>query len=281
MAGDGGGGARAVCRVLLVEDNPGDARLFREALGEGGGVAWEIEYAGLLSSALHRLEQSGVDVVALDLGLPDAQGLEAVERLRARAPEIPIVVLTGLSDEAAAMRAVQEGAQDYLVKGQTASDRLSTVLQYAVARKRSERETLRSLALLAATLEVTSDGVLVLDREGRIARYNERFVEIWRIPRPVIGSPGESWAQFRVLEQLKDPQAFLAAQQRLQARPEAEVKDALEFKDGRVIERRSVPHGVAGASAGRVWSFRDVSELRRTQAALREALERLERRTGP
>ncbi len=268
---------QATRRVLLVEDNPGDARLFRESLAESKGLLWEIEYAGLLSSALHRLGQSGIDVVVLDLGLPDAQGTDAVARLRERAPEVPIVVLTGLSDEAAGMRAMQEGAEDYLVKGQVASDRLSSVLLYAVARKRSEEETLASLALLQATLEAASDGILVLDREGRIARFNQRFVDIWRIPRPVVGSPGESWAQFRVLEQLKDPDAFVATQQLLRARPEAEVADALEFKDGRVIERRSLPHGVRGAVLGRVWSFRDVTELRRAQAALRDALDRLER----
>jgi DNA-binding NarL/FixJ family response regulator len=267
--------------VLLVEDNPGDARLFRESLAESRGVAWEVEYAGLLSSALHRLEQSGIDVVALDLGLPDAQGTEAVARLRERAPDIPIVVLTGVSDEAVGMRAMQQGAEDYLVKGQVASDRLSSVLLYAVARKRSEEETLASLALLTATLEVASDGILVLDREGRIARFNQRFVDIWRIPRPVVGSPGESWSQFRVLEQLADPQAFLAAAQLLRARPDAEVSDALEFEDGRVIERRSLPHCLRGAPVGRVWSFRDVSELRRTQAALRDALDRLERQEAP
>ena len=131
-------------RILLIEDNPGDARLIRELLREAGKSAFELECADLLSKGLERLAGGGIDVVLLDLGLPDSQGLETLARCQERAPDLPTVILTGLDDETVAVEAVQQGAQDYLVKGQITSDSLSRAVRYAVARKRAE-ETLRKL----------------------------------------------------------------------------------------------------------------------------------------
>jgi signal transduction histidine kinase len=131
----------AALRILLVEDNPGDARLIRETLRDTGSPAFELHYADRLSAALPLLAARDVDVVLLDLSLPDAHGLETVTRALAAAPEVPIVVLTGLDDETVAIQAVQAGAQDYLVKGQVEPGMLSRALRYAMERKRLlERE---------------------------------------------------------------------------------------------------------------------------------------------
>src|SRR5687768_14832916 len=98
--------------ALLVEDNPGDARFLRELLAESGGDAQlELVHVSTLAQALERLNGDDIDVVLLDLSLPDGHGLETVARTTAAAPGIPIVVLTGLMDEMVAIRAVQEGAQ--------------------------------------------------------------------------------------------------------------------------------------------------------------------------
>jgi DNA-binding response OmpR family regulator len=99
-------------RVLLVEDNDDDALLIRESLAE---TKIEIHRAERLSSALERLAEGRFDAVLLDLSLPDARGLETISRLRRQAAAVPMVVLTGLDDEEVAMRAVEEGAQDYLI----------------------------------------------------------------------------------------------------------------------------------------------------------------------
>ncbi len=108
----------APIHVLLIEDNPGDARLLRALLQETGSSQFELVHAERFSDALTRLSERRFDVVLLDLSLPDAQGIETISRLGGQADGTPIVILTGLNDEEIAIRALQQGAQDYLVKGQ-------------------------------------------------------------------------------------------------------------------------------------------------------------------
>jgi phosphoserine phosphatase RsbU/P len=127
-------------RILLVEDNSGDARLLRELLRESASLAFELTHVGRLADARASIEVQGADVILLDLSLPDTHGLESVTRTLEFAPQVPIVVLTGLDDESAALAAVHAGAQDYLVKGQVESGGLTRAIRYACERKRLERE---------------------------------------------------------------------------------------------------------------------------------------------
>ena len=126
--------------ILLVEDNPGDVRLIREMLrGAGAGHAHvELAQTDRLSSGVEHLAQVGADVVLLDLSLPDSQGLETFTSVHAAAPSVPVVVLSGLDDESVAVRAVQEGAQDYLVKGQVDGGTILRSVRYAIERQRLE-----------------------------------------------------------------------------------------------------------------------------------------------
>ncbi|MBX5490157.1 MAG: response regulator [Chloroflexi bacterium] len=167
-------------RVLLVEDNPGDARLIRAMLAEVPSLGWHWQHVDRLAAALPVLGAGTVDVVLLDLNLPDARGLESVERVQAVAPEVPVVVLTGLDDEATGLRAVQAGAQDYLVKGQVSGELLVRAVRYALerrqllARERAARlEAERLAAERAAILGQIADGVLIADPTGRITFINE------------------------------------------------------------------------------------------------------------
>jgi PAS domain S-box-containing protein len=127
-------------KVLLVEDNPGDARLFREMLAEVPSLPFRLETADRLSAALARLAAGDICAVLLDLGLPDSQGFDTFSRAYEQAPSVPILVLTGLDDEALAVRAVREGAQDYLVKGRIEGPWLARAIRYAIERKRVEEE---------------------------------------------------------------------------------------------------------------------------------------------
>src|SRR5947208_13625198 len=120
--------------VLLVEDNPGDARLILELLGEVQAQGFDLERVDRLDEAIARLARSGVDVVLLDLGLPDSQGLDTFVRVRREAPKEPIVVISGLDDERVALEAVRSGAQDYLVKGGIGGPLLARVLRYGIER---------------------------------------------------------------------------------------------------------------------------------------------------
>jgi signal transduction histidine kinase len=130
---------QSIKRILLIEDNPGDARLVRETLNEQGPHRAELMHVGCMSEAEKYLAEQVVDIILLDPGLPDAQGLKAVRRAHAAAPAATLVVLTNLDDELLASQALQEGAQDYLVKGQIETRALLRALRYSVERKRLDR----------------------------------------------------------------------------------------------------------------------------------------------
>ena len=164
--------------VLLVEDNPGDARLILELLGEVQTQAFDLERVERLDHALTRLSRTGVDVVLLDLGLPDSQGLETFMRARRGAPDEPIVVISGLDDERLALEAVRSGAQDYLVKGRIEGHLLARVLRYAVERKRGEEALRASEAHHRTILENIGDAVFIADPQGRYLDVNPRACEL-------------------------------------------------------------------------------------------------------
>jgi diguanylate cyclase (GGDEF)-like protein len=126
-------------RILLVEDNPGDARLVQELLSETGSQ-FELTHVSTLTAARQELMTEGADCVLLDLSLPDAARLEAPMQLRAAAPDVPIVILSGLQDELLAIKAVQEGAQDYLVKGRVDGAAIGRSITYAAERKSLEMQ---------------------------------------------------------------------------------------------------------------------------------------------
>jgi diguanylate cyclase (GGDEF)-like protein len=134
------GAIKEALRVLSVEDNPGDAILVREMLRDASPDGFMLQNADRLSAAMTCLLDGAVDCVLLDLSLPDAEGLEALAQVRTVALDVPIIVLTGRSDEVLAVQAVHEGAQDYLIKGQVDARLLSRSINYAIERKRAEVE---------------------------------------------------------------------------------------------------------------------------------------------
>jgi diguanylate cyclase (GGDEF)-like protein len=132
--------------VLLIEDDPYDAELTMAVLGEIQSFPCLAEQAGTLSAGLERLSRGGVDLLLLDLGLPDSLGLATFELAYVQYPDIPIVILSGLADEEMAIKTVQIGAQDYLVKGNFDSNHLARAIRYAIERHRIKAE-LKSLSL--------------------------------------------------------------------------------------------------------------------------------------
>ena len=124
--------------VLLVEDSPTDVLLTEEALSEAS--RFRLQSSERLAEALRLLSEAHFDVVLLDLGLPDSQGIDTLRRLRARNPQVAVVVLTGKDDEELALQALQEGAEDYLVKGQADAGQLRRSIRYAVERRSAEKK---------------------------------------------------------------------------------------------------------------------------------------------
>jgi diguanylate cyclase (GGDEF)-like protein len=172
----------SVKTVLLVEDNPGDAHLLREMFNEQDWRSTELMRVECMSAAEAYLAEHVVDIILLDLGLPDARGLEAIRRAHAAAPGVPLVVLTGLEDESLAVQALQLGAQDYLMKGQIEARGLLRALRYAVERKTMERAALSMSRQMAHSAEhdfLTGlpNRMLLNDRVGQAIALAKRHMK--------------------------------------------------------------------------------------------------------
>ena len=127
-------------RTLLIEDNESDAFLLEEYLAEAHETNFDVIHVDRLAKAEPHLEKNGIDIVLLDLSLPDSHGLETFEKVKSQPAEVPIIVLTGNDDDSLAVKAVQDGAQDFLVKGQVDSKLVVRAIRYAIERHQLLKE---------------------------------------------------------------------------------------------------------------------------------------------
>src|SRR5262249_6423154 len=128
---------RQAIHLLLIEDSPDDALLIQELLADARQADFHVEHVGRLAGALDRLSRGKIDAVLLDLQLPDSRGLDTFRAVQKAAPSVPVVVLSGFEDETTALTAVQEGAQDYLVKGHVGTAVLERAVRYSIERSRT------------------------------------------------------------------------------------------------------------------------------------------------
>jgi len=173
--------------ILLIEDNLGDTRLIQEILNEADNFSFNLIFARNLSDGLRFIEEAVLDVVLLDLTLPDSKGFQTIVRIREKAKDIPIIILTGLKDENFARKAVQAGAQDYFVKGQIDSNPLARSIFYAIERHKMTHK-IESLVKtlqkneyrLKKIIEENADSIIIVDKNGIVQFVNpiaERFFE--------------------------------------------------------------------------------------------------------
>ena len=173
-------------KILAIEDNPGDYTLLELTLKRANCLALNLVRVETLKEALHHLHRQQVDVILLDLSLPDVWGIDAVKKLNSYASDIPIIVLTGNEDENLAIEAIQAGAQDYLIKGEFNSSLTMRSIRYAVARKRAllknkhqvTHQQDRELSF-QNVIEQPSDGIIIIDNKGIIQFVNSAAAEIY------------------------------------------------------------------------------------------------------
>jgi PAS domain S-box-containing protein len=172
-------------KILLVEDNPGDALLIREMLADAGRHTFALERVAKLTDGLALLARGEVDLILLDLDLPDSHGLDTFISVHHQAPDVPVVILTGLADDALAITAVREGAQDYLFKNEITPALLQRSMRYATERKHAELAVQAERKKLFSLLNSLPAFVHLLREDYTILFANRRFKDIF-------GDPGSS-----------------------------------------------------------------------------------------
>lgn len=270
-------------RICLVEDNPGDARLVREMLrdhqrSQPNDTAYDLQHVESLDQAMDVLRATPPDVVLLDLSLPDSAGLDTLHATRAAAPNAPIVIMSGHDDEKTALSALQEGAQDYLVKGRADGHMLVRALRYAIERNRLEKRLRDSEQKFRRLVEQSQDGITLTDEQGAIIEWNPAQERITGLKaEEVVGKP--LWdVQFSVTpEERQTAEAYQRLKSTLSdffETGQAPWQDELLEREmaGPDGNRRFVQSNVfpietdKGRMAGSI--CRDVTERKRTEASL-------------
>jgi PAS domain S-box-containing protein len=262
--------------ILIVEDNAAQAHVLREALGTSG-LSLQLQQVTTLAAALDAAASRPVDLVLLDLGLPDSFGVETVRRMYQAAPDIPIVVLTGLTDEEVAVEAVRQGAQDYIEKGQLNGRMLGRVIRYAVERARSERQILQANERFRLAASAAHEIIYDWDLPNGSIFRSEGLTRVLGIS-PESASPTRDWWLARV-----HPDDTAALDRQLKTALESESTFIAEYRvrhrDGHYVniwdrgvivrDTHGRPIRIVGGQLDVTQRIRAEEEMRRTNETLR------------
>ena len=253
--------------VLLVEDNPGDARLIREALNDAGARDLKLHHVDRLNSALDSLHHGHYDVMLLDLSLPDGDGIGTVQQAQEGAPDLPIIVLTGLDDEELARQALRDGAQDYLVKGRSDGHLLARAVRYAIERKAGEEALRHANETLRAVIQTSPVAIYTLDLDGKIRTWNAAAERIFGWSEAeVLGRPFPAFTS--------GPETADALQALLRGEMSNGFETVRRHMDGSLVDVAiwtSPLRKADGSISGVVVAATDISERKRLEEQLRQA----------
>ncbi|MEO8608048.1 MAG: response regulator [Chloroflexota bacterium] len=263
--------------LLLIEDNPGDARLIREMLRALETTQIVFNHVETLSAGLKFLQAQKIDVVLLDLSLPDSFGLETLHSLREKAPDSAVVVLTGFDDHGAGVSAVQAGAQEYLVKGQVDSNLLQRAVVYSVERNRIERALRKSeesyRSLIEDVFNSSSIATFIVDRNFCAVWLNRAAENYFGIRREVVlGKDMRDLIETHIKHFCEESNQFASSILNAYKSDNPDTRIGChvlqdEFRNERWLEHTSRPIHFGLYAGGRIIQYTDVTDLKRAEQA--------------
>ena len=193
-------------KALVIEDNPDDVRLIKEMFRECGVETIDLQFSGSLADGIRQLASSTFDVVLIDLGLPDSQGLETLRTVRTKHPELPALVLTGYADESTGLEAVRCGAQDYLIKGHADGHALFSAIRYAIEREKLENRLQDTADRLLRIVNGTVDALIKMAeiRDMYNVGQQHRVADLATVIAVELGLPAEQVECVRTAALLHD-----------------------------------------------------------------------------
>jgi len=260
-------------KTLLLEDNPGDVRLIVEMLKETKIVEFEITTANRLDESLNLLDGGQFEMILLDLGLPDSQGLDTFRKVNSHAPGLPIIILTGLDDEnVVALQAIKEGAQDYLIKRDLSSELLIRTIRYATERKQAE-ETLRiSEKRLLKVQEIAKVGFLDWQFETNAIFLSDRIIDLYKL------EPEKNWTTPEFIATIVYPDDLERAQKNLELLTKGKTPHDIDHRvlrsDGEIIwvhAKHELIYDYTGKPKSLLGTIIDITEGKQAEEALKDA----------
>lgn len=265
-------------KILLVEDDLGSARLMEEFLKDAMWTAYELACANRLGAALETLAAGDVDLVLLDLGLPDSQGFDTFRSVRGAAPQVALIVLSGMDDESLALKMVQAGAQDYLVKGRVDVQGLVRAMRYAWERQQTELALARERQLLRTLIDNLPDYIFVKDSVSRFVLNNAAHLRALRAAaqEEVLGkSDFDVFPRELANGYFADEQAVMESGRPLVNREEIGMDSA--GKHRRLLTTKVPLRDTAGRVTGLVGISRDITELKEVEEKLQAQAAEIQR----
>jgi PAS domain S-box-containing protein len=250
-------------RAMVIEDDPDDVLLLKDALSDVGMGKIKLDCTDRLSRGLIQLNGQNYDVILLDLNLPDSRGLDTLNTMVRSFPRLPVVVLSGLADDAITVEAVRRGAQDYLVKGEISGPLLMRVVRYAIERKQVEAVLRASEARYRTLVETSPNGITLADLEGKLVLCNQQAVKLYGFSSP---EAMQGFDVFKLIAPQDRRMAALNAQKTINEGRVINAEYTLQRRDGSTFPGEvstALVRNNSGAPTGFISMTRDISERRK------------------
>jgi len=265
-----------VVSVLYVDDEECLLDICQMFLGRLGNIS--VDTAPSVNEGLKLIAQKEYDAIISDYEMPGKNGIEFLKTLRSQGDLTPFILFTGRGREELVIEAFNSGADFYIQKGGETKSQFAELIHkitMATERRRGEKALENSNSLLKATLESTADGIIVVDVEGTITTYNQKFLQMWKLETGANGTKTEPAFLDHIQGQVTDFGAFEKPIEETRENPDSGSYDIILCNDGRTFRRFSQAQKIGERIVGRVWSFRDISGQNRAELELRAAYEQL------